>query len=92
MVDTAFVSRQARRAAELEAVRSARAELKATTLQARSDAEAAMVAAAYKAEQEALDAKRQDRKLRKTARKVDADVRRQDRRDALQAYTRTAAE
>jgi hypothetical protein len=86
VTDPAFVNRQARRAAELEAVRTARAEQRAAALQARAEAEAAAAAAVAKAELEALEVKRQERKQRKTAQKVDANVRRQDRRDALQAY------
>jgi uncharacterized membrane protein YqiK len=86
VTDPAFVNRQARRAAELEAVRIARAEQRATALQARADAHAAARAAIAKAELEVLEAKRLERKSRKTAQKVDANVRRQDRRDALQAY------
>lgn len=86
VTDPTFTNRQARRAAELEAVRAARAEQRATALQARADAQAAAAAAVALAEQEALEIKRQERKQRKTAQKVDANVRRQDRRDALQAY------
>ena len=55
-------------------------------LQARAEAEAAALAAVALAEQEALEAKRQERKQRKTAQKVDANTRRQDRREALPAY------
>lgn len=86
MTDPAFVNRQARRAAELEAVRAARAEQRAAAQQARAAAKAAAAAQVALAEQQALEAKRQERKLRKTAQKVDFNTRRQDRRDALQAY------
>lgn len=72
-------------------MRLARAEQRAATQQARADAEVARVAAVHEAEQAALEVKRQDRKLRKTAQKVDAAVRRQDRRDALQAYVRSSS-
>jgi hypothetical protein len=89
-VDPAFVDRQARRAAELEAVRAARAEQRAAALQARADAKAAVAAAKAAEELAVLEARRQERKERKTAQKVDANVRRQDRRDALQAYTRSS--
>jgi hypothetical protein len=75
VADPAFVSRNERRAAGLEAVRKARAEARA--------AAAALVA---KAEHEALEAKRLERKERKSAQKMDANARRQERRDSLQAY------
>jgi hypothetical protein len=89
-VDPAFVSRQARRAAELEAVRNARAEQRAADLLARAAAKAAAAAEIAAAEMAVLEAKRQERKLRKTSQKVDAGLRRQDRRDALQAYARAS--
>jgi hypothetical protein len=86
VTDPAFVNRQARRAAELEAVRVARAEQRIAAQQARAEAQAAAKAAIAKAELAVLEAKRLERKSRKTAQKVDANMRRQDRRDALQAY------
>jgi len=86
VTDPAFVNRQARRAAELEAVRVTRAQQRAEAVEARAAAHAAARAAIAKAELEVLEAKRLERKSRKTAQKVDANVRRQDRRDALQAY------
>ena len=89
--DPAFVSRQDRRAAELETVRKQRAEQKAADTEARATARAAAAALVAKAEQEALELKRQERKSRKTAQKVDANTRRQDRRDALQAYALPSA-
>ncbi len=89
--DPAFVNRQERRAAELEAVRAARIAEREALLKARADAKAAEDAAIYAAEQAVLEQKRQERKLRKTAQKVDASVRRQDRRDSLAAYTRPSA-
>jgi len=84
--DPDFVNRQARRAAQLEVVRKERAEQKAAAAQARVVAKAAAAALVAKAEHETLELKRQERKARKTAQKVDANTRRQDRRDALQAY------
>jgi hypothetical protein len=86
VTDPAFVDRQARRAAELEAVRGARAQRRAEAVEARAAAQAAARAAIAQAELEALQAKRLERKTRKTAQKMDANARRQDRRDALQAY------
>ncbi len=86
MTDPAFIGRQARRAAELEAVRVARAEQRLAAQQARAEAIAAAAAEVARREQEALEAKRLERKERKTAQKVDANTRRQDRRAALQAY------
>ena len=85
-----FVDRRERRAAELQVVRDTRAEQRAATLQTRADAEQSKAAAALEAEQVALETKRQERKSRKTAQKVDAALRRQDRRDALQAYVRSS--
>lgn len=86
VTDPAFVDRQARRATELEAVRAARVEQRAAAVQARVEATAAAAAAVALAEQKILEAKREERKQRKASQKVDANMRRQDRRDALQAY------
>ncbi len=91
VADPAFVNREQRRASELEAVRQARIAEREAIAKARAEAEAAQAAAIAAAEQEALEIKRQERKARKTAQKVDASVRRQDRRDALAAYTRPSA-
>ena len=79
MTDPAFVGRQARRAAELEAVRAARVEQRAAAAQARIEAAAAAAAAIALAEQKILEAKREERKQRKASQKVDVErVRRQD--------------
>ena len=86
VADPAFVSRNERRAAGLEAVRKARAEQKLADAQARAEARAAAAAVVAKAEHEALEAKRLERKERKSAQKMDANARRQERRDSLQAY------
>jgi hypothetical protein len=86
VADPAFVSRNERRAAGLEVVRKERAEQKAADAQARAQARAAAAAVVAKAEQEALEAKRLERKERKSAQKMDANARRQERRDSLQAY------
>ncbi len=89
--DPDFVHREERRAAELEAVRQARIAEREAIAKARAEAEAAQAAAIAAAEFAALEQKRQERKARKTAQKIDASVRRQDRRDALAAYTRPSA-
>jgi hypothetical protein len=91
VADPSFINREQRRATELEAVREARIAEREASLKARADAEAAQAAAIAAAEQELLEQKRLERKARKTAQKVDASVRRQDRRDALAAYTRPSA-
>ncbi|WP_158915646.1 DUF6481 family protein [Caulobacter sp. S45] len=83
IVDPAFDSRKAQQALELENVRTERADQRKTALQARADAIRAAAALVAKTEHEALEAKRLDRKVRKTAR-------RQDRRDTLSVYTRRA--
>lgn len=67
-------------------MRKARAEERLTALATRAENEAARAAAAHEAEQAVLEAKRQIRKSRKTSEKVDANLRRQSRRDALTAY------
>jgi len=91
VADPDFVNREERRAAELEAVRQARIAEREAIAKAKAEAEAAQAAAIAAAEQAVLEQKRLERKARKTAQKIDASVRRQDRRDALAAYTRPSA-
>jgi hypothetical protein len=88
--DSDFVRRQDHRAAELAEVRSARAEQRAADLAARAEAKAAEAAEAAAREQADLKANRLDRKSRKLAQKADANARRQDRREALEAYGRSS--
>ncbi len=83
--DPEFVARRDRRATELEAVRQARAEERNATRAARLAAEAAAAKDLAGRQQAALEAKRLDRKLRKSAR-------RQDRSDSLAAFSRRIAE
>ncbi|MDR3510403.1 MAG: DUF6481 family protein [Caulobacteraceae bacterium] len=89
--DAAFVGRQERRAAELAAVRQARAEQRQADQKARAEAAAAAAAAVVAAEFAALEARRLERKNRKQSQKADADARRQDRRDSLELYARVGA-
>jgi Family of unknown function (DUF6481) len=83
--DPTFVGRKDRRAAELDEVRRVRAEEREAARVARLAAEAAVAAGEAARQQAALEAKRQDRKLRKSAR-------RQDRVDSLAAFSRRVAE
>jgi hypothetical protein len=72
---TEFVDRNARREAEREAVRTARAAEREAARVAREAAEAAARQAAIEAEQSALAMKKNERKERKALEKSDAQAR-----------------
>jgi hypothetical protein len=83
--DPAFVARRDRRAAELETVRQTRMAARDTARLARLEAEAAAAKDLAARQQAALEVMRLDRKLRKSARRM-------DRRDSLAAFSRRGAE
>lgn len=77
---TEFVSREARRAAELEKVRRARAEAKEAARLKAEEAKAAQVQAVVEKELTELERQRAERKERKAAAKSDARARREAKR------------
>jgi hypothetical protein len=79
------IDRTARLEAQREAIRQQRAAEKEAALVARAAAEEAARRAAFEAEQAALEAKRAERKDRKSLQKMDAQQRRAER---LAAYAK----
>jgi hypothetical protein len=85
VTDPNFADRGAVRAAELAAVRTARAEEKQATVQAKADAVAATAAEVVAAEEQQLADKRGARKERKQLSKVEAQAKRDARYAARKA-------
>ena len=82
---TEFVDRATRKAAELQAVRDARAAAKLAATEAKAATEAETEAARLAAEQAELDAKRSQRKERKALTTAEAKAKRDAKYAARQA-------
>jgi hypothetical protein len=85
VVDPLFADRPAMRNAEAARLRAERAEAKAVAVQALADKAAASAAAEEALAADALDAKRGERKERKTLSKVEAKAKRDARYAARQS-------